>query len=290
MVTSVIVGASLVVAGSPAQAAMTYLCRAKTKAEIKVCDTSGYADYMDKSWWNAYAGHNCTNYASYRMALAGVAFPGRLGNGYEWAGSARKYGFAVDTIPAVGSIGTWEGVSGINHVVYVEQVGDGWIIYSDDSYTSKVWSRIKVNVGDKWYPNRFIHFNDAAAAASAAGVPVDGSVGAIEAPSVGDGPAAVTPVSATYALATYGAKAKSKRHGQVKVTIKAANGVVPTGTVAVYKGSKKLASKPIRADHQGTVWVTLPKLKKGKHSVRVLYSGNTGIKKTWSSAKTVKIT
>lgn len=162
MVVCLLASAFVALGTSSAQASFEYLCRAKTVDEVRACDDSGYADNMHKSWWRAYSGHNCTNYAGYRMSIAGVPTPpGPMGNGEKWAASARKLGYRVDTTPEVGSIGTWENVKGINHVVYVEQVGPGWIIYSDDTYSNREFRRIKVTVGEKWYPKLFIHFQDA---------------------------------------------------------------------------------------------------------------------------------
>src|SRR5690606_5392129 len=65
---------------------------------------------------------------------------------------------------------------------------------------------------------------------------------------------------------------KSKRvRIRVKVT---APYVRPTGVIRVYDGKKRIAVKKLKAKNRGSLRITLPKLKKGKHRIRVVYSGN----------------
>ena len=77
---------------------------------------------------------------------------------------------------------------------------------------------------------------------------------------------------------------KSKR---AKLTVKVtAPYVRATGTIRVYDGNKRIAVKKIYAKNKGKVTIKLPKIKKkGKHRIRVIYSGSTKV----SSAKKSKV-
>ena len=52
-------------------------------------------------------GNNCTNYAAFRLKKAGLRDPGNLGHAGLWAGAARRKGFRVSRVPAVGAIAQW---------------------------------------------------------------------------------------------------------------------------------------------------------------------------------------
>ena len=96
-------------------------------------------------WWRMYSGHNCTNYAAYRMVHSG------LPNTRPWTGSgnATNWGSAMSRItnstPAVGSVAWWRagvrpaGRSG--HVAYVERV----VSANEISFTTAVAPPVAVN-------------------------------------------------------------------------------------------------------------------------------------------------
>ena len=77
-------------------------------------------------YWRMYAGHNCTNYAAYRMVNSG------LPNARPWSGggNATYWGTSVpsltDKVPTVGAVAWWKANTGpagsAGHVAYVEQV------------------------------------------------------------------------------------------------------------------------------------------------------------------------
>ncbi|WP_286927722.1 MULTISPECIES: S8 family serine peptidase [Aeromicrobium] len=77
---------------------------------------------------------------------------------------------------------------------------------------------------------------------------------------------------------------KSKR---VKLTVKVtAPYVRATGTIRVYDGKKRIAVKKIYSKNKGKVTIKLPKIKKkGKHRIRVIYSGSAKV----SSAQKSKV-
>jgi hypothetical protein len=107
-------------------------------------------------WWRMYAGHNCTNYVSYRMISRGMSAT------RPWSGSgdARNWGVVfsdkVDQTPNIGSIAWWSS----NHVAYVQKIIDAdTIVISEDHYGGDFdWRKI-VRAGGGW-PTGFIHLND----------------------------------------------------------------------------------------------------------------------------------
>lgn len=77
-------------------------------------------------------------------------------------------------------------------------------------------------------------------------------------------------------------RVKKSKKVKVRVKVSAQYGR-PTGVIRVYDGKKRIATKKIYAKNKGRVTITLPKLKKkGKHAIRVYYSGNG---KTWGSKR-----
>ena len=139
---------------SPAHAETT-LCSGKSFDETLRCDP-GWAVNMMFMHWRMYRGHNCTNYVAWRLTRDGVPEPGyRLGNARYWADRAKRHGVPVNSTPQVGAVGTW---SGRNHVVYVEQVGPGWLLITEDSWSAKRYRRYMAYKGERGYPTKFIHF------------------------------------------------------------------------------------------------------------------------------------
>jgi len=73
--------------------------------------------------------------------------------------------------------------------------------------------------------------------------------------------------------------AKVKRTKRVPLTVRiTAPGVRPTGTVRIYDGRKRITTRKLQVRHGGTLRITLPKLKKGKHRIRVVYSGSDRVR------------
>ncbi len=146
--------------------ASTYLCKGYDACQRAGYPHAGYKAVSAKKtmYWQMYGGHNCTNYAAYRLVQSGMA------NKRPWTGegNATHWGVAMskitDTTPMVGAIAWWrKGTSGgaSGHVAYVEQVvSPTEIIVSEDSWGGDFsWRRITSGRG---WPDGFIHFNDAA--------------------------------------------------------------------------------------------------------------------------------
>ncbi|MFL6115767.1 MAG: CHAP domain-containing protein [Catenulispora sp.] len=149
----------------PAGASSILLCQGFTQCEANGYSSFGYGPTnYQKMWWRMYAGHNCTNYVSYRMISRGMSAT------RPWSGSgdARNWGVVfsdkVDQTPNIGSIAWWSS----NHVAYVQKIVDAnTIIISEDHYGGNFdWRRI-VRTGGGW-PTGFIHLNDEQLVATAA--------------------------------------------------------------------------------------------------------------------------
>ncbi|WP_420120628.1 Ig-like domain-containing protein [Nakamurella sp.] len=136
------------------------------------CRSAGYActpgytgANSSTTWaWRFYGGtwaetangyHNCTLYAAYRLALAGMPNPGRSwGNARDWAANLG----GGDRNPTVGSIAWWGSSrgGGYGHVAYVEQVSGGNVFIRADNWIS---AGGYTNAG--WIPassvERFLH-------------------------------------------------------------------------------------------------------------------------------------
>lgn len=256
---------ALAFTGSPAQA-FTLICSAKTQAQVAACDTSGYAAVMNQMHWRMYAGHNCTNYAAYRMKRAGVPEPRiLLGNARDWATNARKLGYVVDQRPAVGAIAQWS--RSANHVAYVEAVGPGYLILSEDSYTSKVYRRYRVEATDSWFPEAFIHFRDVGAAAA----PMKAAV-------------------ATQVSVAVPSRVNTSVRAVATVTVTTADGSAPVGVVRVRRGGVTVATATLTAASKGRATVLLPKLKRGTRWISAVYDGNAStLAATSRSARVVVV-
>lgn len=149
---------------APATATMTTLCTTYSGCASQGYPNAGYARNNDTMYWRMYSGHNCTNYAAYRMVKSG------LPNIRPWSGegNASNWGIAMaditDGVPRVGAVAWWKayaspaGSSG--HVAYVEKVVSAdEIVISQDSWGG-TFSWAVVQRGGKGWPSGFIHFND----------------------------------------------------------------------------------------------------------------------------------
>lgn len=142
----------------------SYLCYGYKDCRDKGMGNAGYAQNNRTMYWRMYAGHNCTNYAAYRMVKSG------LPNERPWSGggNATYWGTSMpritDDVPRVGAVTWWKANTGpagsAGHVGYVEQViSEDEIIISQDSWGGD-FSWAVVTRGSGNWPSGFIHFND----------------------------------------------------------------------------------------------------------------------------------
>ena len=82
--------------------------------------------------------------------------------------------------------------------------------------------------------------------------------------------------------------AKIKASKRAKLVVRVASpGIVPTGKLRVYDGKKRIAEKRLSAGNRGKVTIKLRKLKRGKHTIKVVYSGNGALQSGTSKVKKV---
>ncbi|MGH3445404.1 MAG: CHAP domain-containing protein [Nocardioidaceae bacterium] len=149
----------------PASASETVLCSGYRACSQQGMDASGYAHVNDQMFWRMYAGHNCTNYAAYRMVHNGMP------NVRPWSGDGNATNWGrlnpsiTDATPRVGAIAWWRAgdppAGSAGHVAYVEQVlSPDEIVVSQDSWGGTFsWAQISRASGN--WPSGFVHFDDA---------------------------------------------------------------------------------------------------------------------------------
>ncbi len=152
---------------STVSASVTVLCAGNSYA---TCINAGYTahgfeQHFQSSYWGAYAGHNCTNYAAYMMTINGAATPNyQLGNASHWAWNASQHGVPVNQTPTAGAIAQWDSNAGgtgpDGHVAYVEAVNGNSITVSEDVYSTGPFRWRTITTGDAKWPTNFIHFKD----------------------------------------------------------------------------------------------------------------------------------
>nr|WP_243752093.1 Ig-like domain-containing protein [Leucobacter weissii] len=106
---------------------------------------------------------------------------------------------------------------------------------------------------------------------------------------------AVTIKKATPKVSLRLAKSTVKRSQRAKVTVTVpsigALKVRATGTVRVYDGKKRIATKKLTSSARGKVTLSLPKLKKtGAHKIRVRLVGNANLNAKASATRTLRVT
>ena len=157
-------GTAVVAAPAPADASITTLCEGYSACAAKGMGNAGYASVNATSYWRMFSGHNCTNYAAYRMTRAG------LPNTRPWSGDGNatswgtKESRITNGVPRVGAVAWWragvEPAGSAGHVAYVEKVvSANEVVLSQDSWHGDFsWTRV-TRSGGGW-PSGFIHFRD----------------------------------------------------------------------------------------------------------------------------------
>ena len=146
------------------QATTTYLCTGYDSCASRGYSHAGYKRANDRMYWLMYSGHNCTNYAAYRMVKSGMRnerpWSGG-GNAMYWGTEMRRI---TDDRPMVGAVAWWRanvpGAGSVGHVAYVERVvSRRKIVVSEDSWGGDFGWKTITRAGSGW-PSGFIHFND----------------------------------------------------------------------------------------------------------------------------------
>ena len=70
---SLVLALAVLTVPSPAGAAITRLCTGYTSCANAGMGSAGYAQASGQMYWRMYSGHNCTNYAAYRVIKNGYS-------------------------------------------------------------------------------------------------------------------------------------------------------------------------------------------------------------------------
>jgi len=150
----------------------TYLCTGYAGCRNAGYSDAGYGAVNNQMYWRMYSGHNCTNYAAYRMIKAGMS----ADRPWDSSGMAYNWGHArsdiTNTRPSVGAIAWWDrysgGIGSSGHVAYVERVVSAdEIVISEDSWSGDFHWRTITRDSGRW-PTGFVHFVDKAVQNTAA--------------------------------------------------------------------------------------------------------------------------
>lgn len=159
----------------PASALTWYgkLCTGFTACNNVGMGNAGYQNEYGISHWGMDGGHNCTNYAAYRLMSRGIeaSYLRGQGNAYQWGGVAAAHGVAVDGQPRLGDIAWFSSGSGVGsygHVAYVEAVSGGRVTVSEDNWGGDFDWR-QYNISDV---SGFIHFGGSSPQATGAGTTI----------------------------------------------------------------------------------------------------------------------
>jgi surface antigen len=162
LATAVAVVAALAVAPTGASANGTYLCTGYSGCNAAGYSDAGYGAHSSTSYWGMVAGHNCTNYAAYRLIQSHINASYLQGQGmaWQWGSVASSHGVLVDSHPRVGDIAWWNansnGMGADGHVAYVEHVTASYVDVSEDDFGGDFhWNRLTPG---GYYPTGFIHF------------------------------------------------------------------------------------------------------------------------------------
>ncbi|WP_188110478.1 CHAP domain-containing protein [Aeromicrobium ginsengisoli] len=149
---------------APAQGAtITVLCTGFTGCLTVGRTDGGYGTVYQQSFWSMTGGHNCTNYAAYRLTHGRlVARPPGTNSALTWGPAAIHAGIPVDDAPVVGAVAWWDaGVGGASatsgHVAYVEAVLPGAVLVSEDNLNGDFRWRLMTRLDGTW-PSGFIHY------------------------------------------------------------------------------------------------------------------------------------
>ena len=151
-------------ASAAKSSAYTVLCTGYTGCGQAGMWNGGYREVSDTMFWRMYSGHNCTNYAAYRMVHSGMpnVRPWDGGGNAEYWGTSNPN--ETDAVPRVGAVAWWAANAGpagsSGHVAYIQRVvSANEIVVSQDSWGGDFsWARITRS--DGYWPSGFIHFND----------------------------------------------------------------------------------------------------------------------------------
>nr|WP_300045524.1 Ig-like domain repeat protein [uncultured Nocardioides sp.] len=91
-------------------------------------------------------------------------------------------------------------------------------------------------------------------------------------------PVSVPQIASKTSLSVLPSPLTKQQRGKLTITVAAPGVASPLGTLLVKDGKKTLKKLTLATKHKGVLTFKLPKLKKGKHKLSVVYSGNAVVK------------
>jgi serine protease len=116
----------------------------------------------------------------------------------------------------------------------------------------------------------------------------------IRAAYLGTDPASSPGVTVTVAKAkatittSLASSVKTSSHASLHVTVTVTGDTKPTGTLRVYDNARLIVTKHVLTSGNGKKTISLPHLKKGSHSIKVFYLGNSNISENHSHFEHIK--
>lgn len=101
-------------------------------------------------------------------------------------------------------------------------------------------------------------------------------------------PVTVAKASSTITTAVP-SSARTSTHAAVRVAVKVAGVADPLGAFVVYDGTRKILGGSFTSTGRGVRTVSLPRLAKGKHHIKVVYAGNANIIGKTSSTRVLTV-
>ncbi|MET0931917.1 MAG: amidase family protein [Aeromicrobium sp.] len=102
-------------------------------------------------------------------------------------------------------------------------------------------------------------------------------------------PPAATKVGATVSFKLSKSSIKVGKNAKATVVVKASGVSGPTGTIRIKEGSKTLKTVTLRAKDKGKRTFTVPKLGKGTHRLKIVYSGGGKVLGKTSVTRTIRV-
>jgi hypothetical protein len=100
----------------------------------------------------------------------------------------------------------------------------------------------------------------------------------------------VAKLTSTTTATLLGKTIRKSAHGKVSVSVTGSGVSHATGTLKVKQGKKVLTTVNLKSSNNGRRTITLPKLGKGKHRLKIVYGGSSTVRGSTSKTVTLKVT
>jgi hypothetical protein len=100
----------------------------------------------------------------------------------------------------------------------------------------------------------------------------------------------VAKLTSTTTATLLGKTIRKGAHGKVSVSVTGSGVSHATGALKVKQGKKVLTTVNLKSSNNGRRTITLPKLGKGKHRLKIVYGGSSTVRGSTSKTVTLKVT